>query len=308
MNEQHQQLPALPIINYFNDAACAQISALLERKEDLQKISTDITDLIARYNQQKSYLGHAAHWYGELNWWFRIIVSTVAAGVAIVLTVPWVISIALSFVASCLLMNHYEVTHTRDRLIYTDLNEQNTSVQNSLSLLNNTKIQLEISLESLHKLYNAMKEENQKLCINVDAITQQSAEYRNKTIQLESTIEGLIQKNELLSAQFSEASEQLRRNVCMLEDGTSAFAMANDSLKKDAKYTEQQLEKAREASEKFVEIITPPPTNKDQQSQDSDNVLQKAVTLLKGSRLNNQIKKAETRLKQTSEIPSNLAV
>lgn len=286
MDELRQQLLTFPSLDDLKATTYAQILALSERKEGLQKISTDITDLIARYNAQKSYLGHAAHWYGELNWWLKIIVSTVAVGVAILLTVPWVISIALSLVASFLLMNHYEVTQARNRLICTDLNEQNKSVQSSLDLLNDTKKKLEKSLESLCKLTIEMGAENQKLRTNVDAITQKSEEYQKKTIQLESTIQALQEKNELLSTQVFEAQNQLNNYGSMLINGTLIYTNANASLQKTAAETKNLVKKMSSVSDKFAEAVntlTALPYKK--HSSDSDNedrdVLEDALELLR---------------------------
>ena len=300
MDQLREQPTTLPSLDTLKAATYAQILALSERKEGLQKISTNITDLIARYNAQKSYLGHASYWYGELDWWLRLIVSTVAAGVAILLTVPWVISIALSLVASFLLMNHYEVTQARDRLICTDLNEQNISVQTSLEHLNDTKKELEKSLESLCKLTMAMGEENQKLRINVDVITHQAEEYRSTTIHLQSQIEELQEKNTQLSIQVSDAQKQVSDYADMLKDGTLTYTRMNAELEQTVAETQVHITEILDAAARFVkgvDTMTSPMREVAQHSPDSDNgrssVLDEALALLGDSELDDQLFKLE---------------
>ncbi len=152
MNQAQDFFPlirTLPILEKSKIAADLEIAVLGQQRAKLSGISTDLQQLIAAYNAQKSLLGHAAHWYGEQIWWLKIIVSIVAAGIAILLYIPCIISMALSLTISFLLLDHHAVATVRDRLITEDLVAQNNSVQEMLGLLNGTRENLEKGLAVL---------------------------------------------------------------------------------------------------------------------------------------------------------------
>ena len=138
MNQAQELIPlirTLPTLEELKIAADQQIAVLSQQRAKLDDISTELQKLIAAYNAQKSLLGHAAHWYGEQIWWLKIIVSIVAAGIASLLYIPFIISMALSLTISFLLLDHHAVATVRDRLITEDLVAQNNSVQEMLGLL-----------------------------------------------------------------------------------------------------------------------------------------------------------------------------
>ena len=98
MNQAQELIPlirTLPTLEELKIAADQQIAVLSQQRAKLDDISTELQKLIAAYNAQKSLLGHAAHWYGEQIWWLKIIVSIVAAGIASLLYIPFIISMAI---------------------------------------------------------------------------------------------------------------------------------------------------------------------------------------------------------------------
>lgn len=226
-----ERINIIPSIEVLQAAAQEQIRVLIEQKSSLENISTDLSDLIQRYNAQKSYLGHAAYWYGEQEWWVKIVVSTLAAAVTNLLLLPAILSMALSLVASFLLQNHYQVSKERDQMICKDLQEQNDSVQVSLLLLNTTKENLEQSLQTLCQMNIDMGKENIKLRENITTLTLQADQYKSTTNQLQSTIHELQSKEHTLSYQISIIEAQLRNYAKMLEEGTLQFTTANNDFR-----------------------------------------------------------------------------
>ncbi len=221
----------LPSLEELKAAADEQIAVLSQQRVKLDGISTDLQKLIAAYNAQKSLLGHAALWYGEQIWWLKIIVSIIAAGIAILLYIPSIISIALSLAISFVLIDHHAVATIRDRLITDDLVAQNNSVQEMLGLLNGTQDNLEHGLAVLCRMNHEMGLENLKLRDNVDRITQQIEEYSAINVSLNETIENL-QANEVhLTMQLVTLSEELRKYESMIADGSISFAKQSQAFK-----------------------------------------------------------------------------
>ncbi len=287
MDAVNETAPILPSLDSLKAAALEQIMILSRQKETLQDISTDLNNLIIRYNAQKSYLGYAAHWYGELSWWFKLIVSSVVAGIATLLAVPWVISVALSLVSSFLLINHHQVTQTRDRLVCEDLHAQNVSVQTSLDLLNATKEELERSLQTLCQMNIDMGTENLRLRNNIDIVTQQAEGYKEKTVKLQKTIVELEENEHLLTTQLSAVQEKLSSYERMLEDGTLAFARNNMTFQASTLTLQEISLQAQEVVGRFthqVDTYTSPIRQDPQSSPDSHNgdssVLSNAATAM----------------------------
>ncbi|MBP6918761.1 MAG: hypothetical protein KBB94_07590 [Legionellaceae bacterium] len=221
----------LPTLEELKAAAGEQIAVLSQQRAKLDGISTDLQKLIEAYNAQKSLLGHAAHWYGEQIWWLKIIVSIIAAGIAILLYIPFIISIALSFTISFVLIDHHAVATIRDRLITDDLVAQNNSVQEMLGLLNGTRENLEHGLAVLCRMNQEMGLENLKLRDNVESITQQVEEYSAINVSLNKTIENLQANEAHLTLQLVTLSEELRKYESMIADGSSSFAEESQAFK-----------------------------------------------------------------------------
>lgn len=221
---------SLPSLEELQKEASLQIANLLLQKRKLGDISTKVNNLITRYNAQKSYLGYAAQWYGEQVWWLQIAVSTVATGIAIILYVPTIISIALSLVASFLLINHHQVSQERDRLISRDLNSQNQAVQTMLTKLETAKKKLEENLEILCKLNQAMCGDNIKLRNTVVTVTEKSKELE---IFIESQAQQIstLQANEqLLSQQLKDLELQFTQYKDLVEESAKSFAQNNQEF------------------------------------------------------------------------------
>jgi|GEM_PF-5264582 len=220
----------LPTLEELKIAADLQIAVLGQQRAKLDGISTDLQQLIAAYNAQKSLLGHAAQWYGEQIWWLKIIVSIVAAGIAILLYIPFIISMALSLTISFLLLDHHAVATVRDRLITEDLVAQNNSVQEMLGLLNGTRENLEKGLAVLCQMNQEMGVENLKLRDNVDSVTRQVNEYKAINVTLNQTIKTLHENEERLNLQLTTLSEQLAQYEDIVASGSHSFAADNQKF------------------------------------------------------------------------------
>lgn len=217
-------------LNDLQTAASNQIAALMQQSLTLDGISTDLRTLITSYNAQKSYLGYAAQWYGEKNWWLQIILIIVAAGIVNLLFLPAIISLALSALVSFLLLNHHKVSQEHDRLISEDLVNQNESVQEMQQLLRTTKENLENNLLILCKMNQDMSNENIKLRHNVDAVTQQVAEQQNLNSSLRLTIAELQTQETQLNDQLSKLQEELVNYKSMIENGTLSLVRSNQTF------------------------------------------------------------------------------
>ena len=235
MNQAQELIPlirTLPTLEELKLAADQQIAVLSQQRAKLDGISTDLQQLIAAYNAQKSLLGHAAQWYGEQIWWLKIIVSIVAAGIAILLYIPFIISMALSLTISFLLLDHHAVATVRDRLITEDLVAQNNSVQEMLGLLNGTRENLEKGLAVLCQMNQEMGVENLRLRDNVDSVTRQVNEYKAINVSLNQTIKTLQENEELLNLQLANLSEQLAQYDEIVASGSQSFAEDSQQFKK----------------------------------------------------------------------------
>lgn len=291
METTQERINILPKIEVLQAAAKAQIRVLMEQKTSLEVISTDLTDLIQQYNAQKSYLGHAAYWYGEQEWWVKLVISTLAAAVATLVFLPVILSIALSLIASFLLQNHYQVTKERDQWICKDLQEQNESVQLSLVLLNTTKENLEQSLETLCQMNIDMGHENIKLRENISSVTQQAELYKANSIRLQSTIDSLQSNEQVLSSRIATVESQLEDYERMLKEGILTYVNTNKTLRTAAQALLEDSNNLRKVTEKFkteVDILTEftspkrtrIPDNSGHQKEeddDSDTILKNAV-------------------------------
>ncbi|NDH66985.1 MAG: hypothetical protein EBY22_03565 [Gammaproteobacteria bacterium] len=234
MNQAQELIPlirTLPTLDELKIAADLQIAVLGQQRAKLDGISTDLQQLIAAYNAQKSLLGHAAQWYGEQIWWLKIIVSIVAAGIAILLYIPFIISMALSLTISFLLLDHHAVATVRDRLITEDLVAQNNSVQEMLGLLNGTRENLEKGLAVLCQMNQEMGVENLRLRDNVDSVTRQVNEYKAINVSLNQTIKTLHKNEEHLNIQLTTLSEQLAQYEDIVASGSHSFAADNQKFK-----------------------------------------------------------------------------
>lgn len=234
-----------PSLEELKAAAERQIAVLNQQKTKLDGIATDLKDLIERYNAQKSYLGHAAHWYGEQEWWLKLTVTIVAAGIGILLYIPTIISIALSLAFSFLLIDHYNVASTRDRLISEDLVAQNHSVETMLNLLNGTRENLEKGLKSLCKMNQEMGTENMRLRQNVDIVTRQVEEVKVINTNLQTTIKKFEANEQRLNLQLIAMSEELKKYEDMVGDSTRSFATSNAVFQKT---THAMVENSKELS------------------------------------------------------------
>lgn len=234
MNQAQDFFPlirTLPILEKLKIAADLEIAFLGQQRAKLSGISTDLQQLIAAYNAQKSLLGHAAHWYGEQIWWLKIIVSIVAAGIAILLYIPCIISMALSLTISFLLLDHHAVATVRDRLITEDLVAQNNSVQEMLGLLNGTRENLEKGLAVLCQMNQEMGVENLRLRDNVDSVTRQVNGYKAINVSLNQTIKTLQENEEHLNLQLTTLSEQLAQYEKLVASGSYSFAADSQKFK-----------------------------------------------------------------------------
>ncbi|MEI6093903.1 MAG: hypothetical protein WCR08_00330 [Gammaproteobacteria bacterium] len=235
MNQAQELIPlirTLPTLEELKLAADQQIAVLSQQRAKLDDISTELQKLIAAYNAQKSLLGHAAHWYGEQIWWLKIIVSIVAAGIAILLYIPFIISMALSLTISFLLLDHHAVATVRDLLITEDLVAQNNSVQEMLGLLNGTRENLEKGLAVLCQMNQEMGVENLRLRDNVDSVTRQVNEYKAINVSLNQTIKTLHENEEHLNIQLTTLSKQLAQYEDIVASGSNSFAADNQKFKK----------------------------------------------------------------------------
>jgi hypothetical protein len=235
----------LPSLEELKAAAERQIAVLNQQKTKLDGIATDLKALIERYNAQKSYLGHAAHWYGEQEWWLKLTVTIVAAGIGILLYIPAIISIALSLAFSFLLIDHYNVASTRDRLISEDLVAQNHSVETMLNLLNGTRENLEKGLKSLCKMNQDMGAENIRLRQNVDTVTRQVEEVKVMNTSLQATIKNFEANEKKLNLQLIAMSEELKKYEDMVGDSTRSFTTNNAVFQKT---TNLMVENSKELS------------------------------------------------------------
>lgn len=223
---------SLTSLEALQQEASLQIANLLLQKRKLGDISTQVNNLITRYNAQKSYLGYAAQWYGEQVWWLQIALSTVATGIAIILYVPTIISIALSLAASFLLINHHQVSQERDRLISRDLNSQNNAVQTMLTELETAKKKLEENLEVLCKLNQDMCNDNIKLRNTVATVTEKSKEFESRIESQAQQILTLQDNEQLLSQQLKDLEIQFTQYKDMLEESAKAFVQNNQEFGK----------------------------------------------------------------------------
>lgn len=216
-----------PSLEDLKAAANRQILILSEQKNKLDGIHTDLEQLIQKYNAQKSYFGHAAHWYGEQEWWLKLTVTLLIAGIGSLLYIPVIISIALSLTLSFLLIEHDTVAKERDRLITEDLTAQNRSVEVMLGLLNGTRENLEKGLTSLCEMNLRMGEENTRLRTQVDTVTHQVATVTELNENLQAIIQSL-QANELeMTRQLRDMEKALKKYEQMLSEGTRSFATSN---------------------------------------------------------------------------------
>lgn len=225
-----KEASSLPSLEILQKEAALQIANLLVQRTKLGDISTKVSDLITRYNAQKSYLGYAAQWYGEQVWWLQIAVSTVATGIAIVLYVPTIISIALSIVASFLLINHHQVSQERDRLISRDLNSQNQAVQTMLTDLETAKKKLEDNLTKLCELNIKMDTEIIQLRDNVAKVTQKSKEFEALSENQAQQISALEAKEKLLNQQLKDLEIQFTLYKDIVESSSKSFEQNNQDF------------------------------------------------------------------------------
>lgn len=262
MEDIQEQLPfplapnlaTLLSLDDLQTAAANQIADLMQQSTTLDGISTDLSILITRYNAQKSYLGYAAQWYGEKSWWLQITLIIVAAGIANLLYLPAIISLALSLVVSFLLLNHHQVSNEHDRLISEDLVNQNESVQEMQGLLLNTKENLENNLLILCKMNQDMGRENIRLRHNVDAVTQQVEEQKSLNSSLKLTIEDLQTQEIQLNEQLSTLQEELINYKSMIENGTLAFARNDRTLRQTTASLVADSEKFHAGATKFCTV------------------------------------------------------
>ena len=244
-------LTTLLSLDELQTAATSQIAALMQQSTSLDSLSADLNILITRYNAQKSYLGYAAQWYGEKSWWLQITLIIVAAGIANLLYLPAITSLALSLVVSFLLLNHHQVSQEHDRLISEDLVNQNASVQQMQQLLLTTKDNLQSNLLILCKMNQDMCRENIRLHDNVDKVTQQVEEQKSLNSSLKLTIEDLQAQVILSNEQISAFQQELMNYKSMIEDGSLAFVTNNRTLGHITASLVTDSKKLREGATKF---------------------------------------------------------
>ncbi len=215
--------PVVPALETLQNEALRQILALNQQEDSLRNYSTNVIQLIQRYNAKKSYLGYAAHWYGEQTWWLKIVASIVFTGVAILLSIPTIISIVLSLVIPFLLINHNQVTQERDQLISHDLEAQNASVEHSVNLLNTTKTELQKTLQVLCTMNLEMTQDNIRLRDNLKKAECNLQEYQKNSVILEENIELLKAKEATLIAQLGTLSQEFAEYQSMIQTSASSF-------------------------------------------------------------------------------------
>lgn len=214
--------------------ATKQIANLLTQKQGLSNILTKVNTLIERYNAQKSYLGYASHWYGEQVWWMQIAVSIIAAGVAMILYIPTIISIALSLVTSFLLINHHHSTKERDRLISQDLESQNQAVKTMLTQLEATKRTLEGNIKSLCELHQKMCDQNIELRTTLSGVTAQAAEFKELSTKQSQQIKELQEKEQALYQQLEALQTEFSQYQKIVQESSEQFVQENQSFSETA--------------------------------------------------------------------------
>lgn len=233
--------PNLPPTNFA-------ITELNHHRERLSEVLFNLQGLMTQYHARKSLLGQVAYWYGELQWWMRILVSVAVTGIATLLFVPVIISIALSFAISFFLMNHYNLSKERDHLIAEDLQAQAVSVRQLIDLLHKTCDNLEQGLTLLTKINQDMGQENECLQEKLLALSQQVNEYESLNTHLKATIETLELNQNMLAANLNSLTDELDQYKVIAGKGSaslgeSALSMhqVTESLKANAERLGQLL-------------------------------------------------------------------
>lgn len=256
--------PAEPVdLNHLKQKTREQIGVLSQQSATLDGISTDLKTLITRYNAQKSYLGYAAQWYGEQEWWLQITVSIIGAGIGTLLYIPFIISVALSCVVSFLLLEHYQFTTVRDQLIITDLERQNSFVETIKGLLLNTKASLEDNLAIVWQMAERMNEENGQLKASNAAMSQEVETYKELTKNLQASVTSLQEKEATFRLQITGLQEELEKSKALIESGTAAlsqssaeFQSATASLLADATTLRQETAGFAAAAQQLRQTVS----------------------------------------------------
>ena len=248
-----QERPSvLPSLENLQAQTAAQIAGLLLQKQKLGDVSTQVASLIARYNAQKSYFGRAAYWYGEQVWWLQLTLSILAAGIAILLYIPTIISIAISLATSFLLIQHHHIAQQRDQLISRDLNAQNEAVQTMMQDLETAKIGLEEKLLVLCKMNQTLGDENMRLRNTVSVVKAEVETYKSLSEEQVRTIEDLKEKETRLNTQLDELQTHLTQYKELVEHGASTFTQNNERFTQLTAQLQTDSKKLRECTADIV--------------------------------------------------------
>ncbi|MCR9191206.1 MAG: hypothetical protein NXI01_00910 [Gammaproteobacteria bacterium] len=213
----------------------AQLALLSAQSTDVETYTGNVNALIRQYNLRKSYFGYAAHWYGEQQWWIKLIFSMVLAAVGTLFQIPLVITALLSLALSFLFINHHHISSEKDRLIASDLEDQRASLAGSVTLLNETRAQLgqiTIHLCTLHMQMAA-------------AHTQAEQQLETLGTNLEES-KALIQQQEIALAQSLADQKNLQEKLALAGEQINQYEITMQQQTRQLQDTDAKLEKTNQ--------------------------------------------------------------
>jgi hypothetical protein len=236
--------------------ARAQIANLVEQETSLDAISINLQALIEQYNAQKSYWGYATHWYGEQIWWLQLSITILAAGVAYLLYVPAVMSIALSLAVSFLLLDDGNTMQARDRLVIDDLKDQENSVQEIKGLLTIAKNNLEEKLQTLCHMHKEMTAQNVRLNTQIATMTTEVEKYKDLNTTLTLSVNNLTASETQLRAHLALVEQELENNKLLLIAAQEALTKTNQKAQETTNALQKDSQDLSESTQNFKSMTT----------------------------------------------------
>ena len=232
-----------------------QIEKLNLQSSELKTRSSYLQSLIKTQLKEQSLLGQVAYWYGEKNWFLKLVISISVACLATLISIPLIISMALSLIVFYLLIDYHSVCKEQHSLVYENLEKQNKLVENMLQFLQNIALDLNKSLNVLCEMNENFRLENEKLSQQIAIFTEQINQSEALNQELQKIIDDLKHQaalNDLKMSEqlkeFTDTVDSLKRDSLNFGENIKSRTQDYEGLEKLTRALETSLDAVQETS------------------------------------------------------------
>lgn len=204
-----------------------EIEALKRKRYAINEPHSNLDLLLKRYELKKSIIGSVTHWYGNLDWWKKILIGlfigAIAAGLGFLCHAPIIIAVVASIcylIIAAICIEHHQVTHKQTELLCQDIFELEKSLHETVKLYNEFA-------EKLHQIYLSASELSAHFAADIQQLEQKLEILNAQLFEYQKILDHLSKSEKIIVA----GSASLVRSVEQIDNELHAGC---ESLKKES--------------------------------------------------------------------------